>query len=282
MKLFIDSADLDEIKKADSYGIIDGVTTNPSLMKKAVDKRKKGGKSISLTQYIKQILRVARGTPVSLEVTGTDYATMVAEGKKLYTTFNPVAKNVYVKIPVNPCLEAACDSRFDGIRAIRTLSRAGIPINCTLVFTPEQALLAAKAGAKFISPFVGREDDYIRTVAHLDFEKTDYYPSKGFRKGKKVLSDNGVVSGVDLIAEIATLFKKQKVKAEILAASIRNARQFREVALAGADIATLPLKTIDVLLRHSKSVEGMKTFVKDVVPEYAMISGARRRKVKNS
>jgi transaldolase len=164
MKIFIDSADISEIKEAISYGIIDGVTTNPSLIKKAIDKKKKSKKDIDMNSYIKEIIKVSKGKPVSLEVVGTTYEEMIHEGQTLFKKFNKVAKNVYIKIPVNPCVEENCSKSSDGILAIKTLTKQGIPINCTLIFTPEQALLAAKAGAKFVSPFVGRVDDYIREM----------------------------------------------------------------------------------------------------------------------
>lgn len=272
MKIFIDSADIDEIKEVLSYGILEGVTTNPSLIKKAIEKRKK----INMESYIKEILIVCKGKPVSLEVIGTDYEEMVKEGRALFKKFNPVAKNVYIKIPVNPCLEEECDMDFDGIRAIKTLSRQKIPINCTLIFTPEQAFLAAKAGAKIVSPFTGREDDYIREINRIKFGKEDYFPEEGFQRGKKILEDNGIVSGVDLIIECIEILRQSRLKTEVLAASIRNTRQFREVAEIGADIATLPLKVIKKLVEHKKTVEGMKQFTKDVVPEYARVISSKR------
>ena len=163
VKLFIDSADIDEIREVLSYGILDGVTTNPSLIKKAVEKRK----NVNIESYIKEILKVCRGKSVSLEVVGTKYDEMINEGLTIYKKFNPVAKNVFVKIPVNPCVEEFCSFASDGIKAIKFLSKKEIPVNCTLIFTPEQALLAAKAGAKIVSPFTGREDDYIREMNRI-------------------------------------------------------------------------------------------------------------------
>ena len=272
MKIFIDSAKIDEIKEAYSWGIMDGITTNPSLMKKAVDAMGKKGKRISLESYIKKILRVAKGTPVSLEVTTTDYESMVKEGKTLFKKFNPVAKNVYIKIPVNPCMDDNCNASFDGIKAIITLSKAKIPINCTLIFTPEQALLAAKAGAKIVSPFAGREDDFIREKAHIEFEKTDYFA------GVKNSDDEGILSGTDLIKKCVEILKIKNMKAEVLAASIRNPRQLRDVARAGADIATMPFSVLKELIEHDKTIEGMKNFTKDVVPEYAEISRGSSKK----
>ena len=169
MKIFLDSADIAEIKKVLSYGILDGVTTNPSLIKKAAEKNKV--KNLEL--YIKQILKLCKGKPVSLEVIGNTHDDMLREAKLLFKKFNPVAKNVYVKIPVNPCMEEKCEKNSDGIKVISELTKLKIPVNCTLIFTPEQSLLAAKAGAKFVSPFVGREDDYIREVNRLKFNKQE-------------------------------------------------------------------------------------------------------------
>jgi len=269
MKIFLDSANIEEIKEV--LYLIDGVTTNPSLIKKAVERYKKKDKNLDLEKYIKQILKICKGKPVSLEVIGTTYKEMTEEGLILYKKFNPTAKNVYVKIPVNPCLKESCPVSSDGIKAIKFLSSKKIPVNCTLVFTPAQAMLAAKAGAKFISPFTGREDDYIRELNRIKFDKKDYYPKDGFKKGKKIIQDKGIVSGVDLIKKTKEIFIKQKTKSEILAASIRNKTQFREVALAGADIVTVPYKVIKQLLGHHKTVEGMKGFVRDIVPEYAKL-----------
>lgn len=268
MKIFIDSADIDEIKEVKEYGILDGVTTNPSLIKKAVDKLKKKGKKIDMESYIKDILKVCKGIPVSLEVVGNTYEDMIKEGETLYKKFNPTAKNVYIKIPVNPCMEKECTHDSEGIEAIKKLTSKGIPINCTLIFTPEQALLAAKAGAKFVSPFAGRIDDYIREMNRIKFQKGDYFPAEGYVKRKKVLNDKGIVSGTNLIEECVKIIKNSGTKTEVLAASIRNKRQFREAAEAGADIITVPFKVIKKLLRHYKSVEGMKKFTKDAVPEY--------------
>lgn len=267
MDIFIDSAELEEIKKVKDWGILDGVTTNPSLIKKAVLKRK----NIDMENYIKDILKTAKGKPVSLEVIGTDFESMVKEGENLFKKFNNVAKNVYIKIPVNPCMEEKCKKNSDGIKAIKKLSDKKIPINCTLIFTPEQALLAAKAGAKFVSPFMGREDDYIREINRIKFKKEDYFPKEGYRKGKKILEDNGIVSGVHLISEISKIFKKNKIKTKILAASIRSIKQFRESVIAGADIATLPFSVLESLFKHKKTREGMRDFTKDIVKEYERV-----------
>jgi len=270
MQLFLDSAKLEEIKEVKNIGILDGITTNPSLIKKAVDELKKTKKTINIEKYIKQILKICGTKPVSLEVIGTNYETMIKEANVLKKKFGSYG-NLFVKIPVDPCMETTCHNEADGIKAIKTLSKKGFKINCTLIFTPEQALLAAKAGAIIVSPFMGREDDYIRTFNHIKFEKEDYFPEKGFKKGNKLLNDNGIVSGVNLIEECVKILKSSKLKTKVLAASIRNTRQFREAADAGAHIATLPLSVIQKLLIHKKTKEGMKKFTKDIVPEYAKI-----------
>ena len=269
MKIFIDSSKLDEIQKVKDYGLLDGVTTNPSLIKEAIEEIKSRGGSLNIREYISEILTVSKGVPVSLEVIGTTYNDMVEEGTRLFEMFNPVAKNVYIKIPVNPSMEEKSGKDFDGIRAIKSLSDKRIPINSTLIFTPEQALLAAKAGAAFVSPFAGRVDDYIRSLNKIDFKKEDYFPFSGLEKNGKLLEDNGIVSGVDLVAQIREIFDNYGMtQVKVLAASIRNPRQVREVALAGADIATLPFNVIEGLLSHYKTREGMEKFTRDVVPEY--------------
>ena len=264
MKIFLDSADLDEIRQFYAWGLADGITTNPSLLRKAVEKRKK----VNMKQYLNEILTIARGTPVSLEVTTFTAREMVEEGKKLYRLFNPVAKNVYIKIPVNPAFKSEDKTNFDGIAAIRALSKAKIPVNCTLIFTPEQALLAAKAGAKIVSPFAGRIDDYLRTQHALKFGKSDYYPASGWIDKSKMWNDNGIISGIDLVRQIVQLFRNYGIKAEVLAASLRNPRQVREAALVGAQIATLPFDVVKDLLKHYKTYEGMQKFTEDVVEEY--------------
>jgi len=272
MKIFIDSARLDEIEQAFSYGIIDGVTTNPSLLKKAVDKLQESGEKITIEDYLKKILKIAKGTPVSLEVTEFKQDKMIEQGKKLYKMFNPVANNVNIKIPVNPSFPDEGGREFEGIQAVKTLSKLGIPVNCTLIFSPEQALLAAKAGAKYVSPFAGRIDDFIRSNNNISFKKTDYFLAEGLEKNSEILDDNGIVSGIDLIAQIVDIISIYDLKTEVIAASIRNSRQARESALAGADIATLPYGVIMQLLVHFKTLEGMEKFTDDIVPEYAELS----------
>jgi len=152
------------------------------------------------------------------------------------------------------------------LKGEKQLSKEKIPINCTLIFTPEQALLAAKAGASYVSPFAGRVDDYIRSNNKMKFDKSDYYPAEGIEKKNEVLHDNGIVSGVDLVAQCVEILKDYKT--EVLAASTRNPRQVRECALVGADIATLPFGVIHEMNKHFKSEEGMQQFTKDIVIEY--------------
>ena len=272
MKIFVDSAKLDEIEQAYNYGVLDGVTTNPSLLKKAVTDLEKSGKKITIEAYLKKILLQAKGTPVSLEVTEYTYDKMVKQAKKLYKLFNPVAKNVNIKIPINTSFPNEEGNDFEGLKTIKTLSKAGIPVNCTLIFTPEQALLAAKAGATYVSPFAGRIDDYIRLQNKLTFNKSDYFPSEGMVKNDKVLNDNGIVSGIDLVAQIVDIFHIYGFSTEVIAASLRNTRQVREAAIVGADIATVPFSVIKQLLTHFKTKEGMEKFTADVVPEYAELT----------
>ena len=271
MRIFVDSAELKEIRQAYEWGIADGVTTNPSLMKKAVQSRLNAGEEIDIPTYIRQILKTAEGTPVSLEVTEVSADGMIRQGKRLYEIFNPVADNVTIKIPVNPAFREEDSTHFDGFRAIRELASAGIPVNCTLIFTPEQAMLAAKAGAKFVSPFAGRIDDFIRSRNGIPFDKSDYYPMDGVEKDGEVLSDEGIVSGIDMVAQSVQILRYFGLEADVLAASLRNPRQVREAALAGADVATLPFDVIKDLLKHFKTYEGMEKFTADVVPEYADI-----------
>lgn len=268
MKIFIDSADLDEIRQGYEWGVCDGITTNPSLMKKAVEKRVAAGEKLNLKKYIAQILQIAKGTPVSLEVTETTAKDMLHEAKKLYTMFNNVAKNVVIKIPVNPAFGDSDTTHFDGLAVIRKLSKLGVPVNCTLVFTPEQAMLAAKAGAAFVSPFAGRIDDDLRKVHEEEFDKTDYYPMNGHEEGDEVWNDNGIVSGVDLVSQCVEILEHYGYKTKVLAASLRNTRQVRECALVGAHVATIPFGVIRDMLKHHKTYEGMKSFTKDIVPEY--------------
>lgn len=272
MKIFVDSAKLHEIQEAYSFGILDGVTTNPSLLKQAVIELEQKNQKLSLEDYIKQILLTAKDTPVSLEVTEYSYEQMVSQAKALYKRFNPIAHNVNIKIPINTSFPGQKGNDFEGLKAIKTLSKAKIPINCTLIFTPEQALLAAKAGATYVSPFAGRIDDYLRKQQEVGFKKTDYYPEEGIFNKDAIVNDNGIISGVDLVAQIVELFDIYAYNTLVIAASLRNTRQVREVALAGADIATIPFSVIKELLTHYKTKEGMQKFTDDVVPEYEQLT----------
>ncbi|MBD3262578.1 MAG: transaldolase [Candidatus Altiarchaeales archaeon] len=264
MKIFIDTADLDEIKKAYGWGVADGVTTNPSLLKKAVGKRE----GVDLKQYIKEVLSVAGNTPVSLEVTETNSEGMVREGLKLHQLFSEDG-NVNIKVPVNPSFEMESESDFEGLKTIKALADEGVPVNCTLVFTPEQALLAAKSGATYVSPFAGRIDDLLRCNAKLKYGKTDYYPAEGLVEDHVLLEDNGILSGIDLVQQCVELLTYYDLNTQVIAASLRNTRQVREAALVGAHIATVPPKVISAMLRHVKTCEGMQKFTEDVVEEYA-------------
>jgi transaldolase len=297
MKIFVDTAEIEEIKQAISWGVVDGVTTNPSLIKKAVDRR--GGK-VTMEEYIKGIVKIVPG-PVSLEVLGGTAEDMIAQGRLLQKKFSSHGE-VAVKIPVNPSMQEDDGLGFDGLKAIRQLSKGGIPINVTLIMTPEQALLAAKAGAAYASPFAGRIDDYIRVKLGMkrgaDFGKGDYFDydllkktrdrkidenisgfssvSQVYQSGEvRSLSesgqDNGVLSGVDLVAKILRIYRNYGFRTEVIAASIRNPRQAREMAELGAHIATLPFDVIRGMVKHYKTVEGMRNFTADVVPQYRNI-----------
>jgi len=210
MKFFIDTANLDEIKEAASIGILDGVTTNPTLLAK--EKGKGDFRTI-----LKKICEVVDG-PVSAEVVATEAERMVGEAEDLAK----LHKNIVVKIPM--CKE--------GLKAIKSLNSKGIRINCTLVFSPIQALLAAKAGASFVSPFVGRLDD----ASHV---------------------------GMDLVEDIVTIFEIYEVTTEIIVASVRNPLHVVEAATMGADIATIPFKVIEQLIKHPLTDVGIKRFLED-------------------
>ena len=270
MQLFIDTANLEEVRAAKAWGILDGVTTNPSLIKKEVERLKAAGQPTDLQAHINALLAAAgTGVPVSLEVTATDAKTMVEQGLSLHRRCNSVAGNVTVKIPVNTYEK----NGFEGIKAIKALEDASIPVNATLIFTPEQALLAARAGATYVSPFAGRIDDHIRDQASITYQKDDYFPAEGWAAeddegNEDTLDDNGIISGIDLLAKTAELFEKHDVDCNIIAASLRNPRQVREAALAGATIATVPFNVLRAMIMHEKTKEGMEQFTKDVVPAY--------------
>lgn len=209
MKFFIDTADLDEIKEANDLGILDGVTTNPSLCAKIGVADFEG--------HIAKICDLVDGD-VSAEVVSTEYDEIVSEARHLAD----IADNVVVKVPLIK----------DGIKAIKTLSNEGIRTNCTLCFSATQALLAAKAGATYISPFIGRLDD---------------------------ISDDGM----QLIEDIVTIYDNYGFETEVLAASIRHPMHVLESARLGADVATIPLKVIDQLLHHPKTDSGLERFLDD-------------------
>jgi transaldolase len=208
MKFFIDTANIQEIRKAASWGILDGVTTNPSLVAK---------EGRPFHDVLREICDVVPG-PVSAEVVGTTTEEIVREGRELAR----LAKNITVKIP---CIAA-------GIPAIKTLSGEGIAINTTLIFSASQALISAKAGTTFVSPFIGRLDD------------TSWV-------------------GMDLIRQIRTIFDNYQYPAQILAASIRHPVHVVEAALAGSDVATMPFSVIEALLKHPLTDVGLKRFLDD-------------------
>lgn len=292
MDIFVDTADLEEIKEAESWGILDGVTTNPSLIKKAAS-----GSDITLEKHIKEILRTVDG-PVSLEVCGSCFDDMIEEAKTIYDKFNSINDNVVIKIPVNTAMEKGKDD-FEGIRATKELSDQGIPVNSTLIMSPNQALMAAKAGATYVSPFLGRIDDYIRHKMGIergeDYPKGTFYPenladrirdkklNEGIsRKDKGEIiyedeetmknydwaHDKGITSGTDMVWSIRNILLNYNLDTKIIAASIRTARQVRICAEIGAEIATIPFDVINDMMVHYKTSEGMKSFTDDVIPEY--------------
>lgn len=293
MKIFIDTAKLSEIEEAVSWGIVDVVTTNPSLIKDAVEEEGRTGGKASLENYVKKICETAgEGRPVSLEVLSQDAVKMVEEAQILYRKFNPIARNVIIKIPINTCTGQGV-SEYEGLKAINELSGRGIPVNVTLVMTPEQALLAAKAGGAYVSPFAGRIDDYLRKNLGIDFEKDDYFDlglideiskimlseylknaasggipsfrSEKIRETIDVGNNKGITSGVDLVKKTVDIFKKYDMKTKVIASSMRNPQQVREVAEAGCDIATIPFDVIRDMLKHQKTEEGVKKFYADAI-----------------
>lgn len=260
MKIFIDTAKIDEIKRVSNF--IDGVTTNPSLIKEAVSELKM---KIEMEDFIKKICETAgKNKPVSLEVVSLTEKEMIEEAKLLFNKFNNIANNIVIKIPISTFNEKLQPSHYNGLNVIKELNNQSIPVNATLIMTPEQAILAAKLGARYTSPFVGRIDDFIRKSIGLKFEKSDYFPADGM----KDYHDNGIYSGVDLIEKIIKIYKNYKFKTEVIAASIRNSRQVREVALAGAHIVTIPFKTLEEMIKHPKTLEGVIKFSEDTIPEY--------------
>lgn len=212
MKFFIDTANLDQIREANDLGILDGVTTNPSLMAK---EGIKGTEAIM--KHYKDICDIVKA-PVSAEVLSTEFSAMVEEGKKLAA----IDPHIVVKIPMIK----------DGIKAIKWFTDNGIKTNCTLVFSAGQAILAAKAGATYVSPFIGRIDD-----SNWD--------------------------GVELIAQIAQIYSLQGFETQVLAASIRNAMHIVRCAEVGADVCTCPLSSILGLLKHPLTDLGLAQFLAD-------------------
>jgi len=208
MKIFIDTANLNEIREAASLGLLDGVTTNPSLVsKEGADFRK----------LLDEIVALVNG-PISAEVISTDYEGILKEGRELAKIHN----NIVVKVPLIR----------EGLKAVKTFSDEGIKTNVTLCFSPSQAVLAAKAGASFISPFVGRLDD---------------------------ISTNGM----ELIQQIVQIYRNYDYKTEVLVASIRHPLHFVEACLIGADVCTMPFNVIDKLFNHPLTDLGLEKFLSD-------------------
>lgn len=212
MKFFIDTANLEQIRQAQNMGILDGVTTNPSLMAKEGIKGKE-----QIMQRYKDICNIVDG-PVSAEVFATDYDGMIKEGEELAA----IDPKITVKLP---CTK-------DGIRAVKYFKSKNIATNCTLVFSVGQALLAAKAGATFVSPFVGRLDDICE-------------------------------DGISLVGDIVKVFRTYGLKTQVLAASIRHTNHILKCLQVGADVATCPLKAIEGLLNHPLTDKGLDIFIKD-------------------
>lgn len=208
MKIFIDTANLEHIREVNSWGILDGVTTNPSLIAR---------EGCDFKDRVNQICAVVDG-PISAEAVSMDSEGMVKEAREL----SKIHKNVIVKIPMTA----------EGLKAVKVLSAEGIRTNVTLVFSPNQALLAAKAGATYVSPFIGRLDD----ISH---------------------------TGMDLLRDIVEIFDTYGFEAQVIAASIRHPVHVTEAALAGAHVATVPYDVLKKMLRHNLTDEGIQKFLKD-------------------
>lgn len=209
MKFFIDTANLDEIKEANELGLIDGVTTNPSLVAREGD--------VDFKEHLKKICDIVKGD-ISAEVTALDTDGMLKEGRDLAK----VADNVVIKVPLT----------LDGLKACRTFRAEGTKVNVTLCFSEAQALLAAKAGASYISPFIGRLDDI-------------------------------ATDGMQLIRNILQIYDNYGFATEVLAASIRHPMHIVDCALAGADVATIPFKVIQQLVKHPLTDKGLEGFLSD-------------------
>ncbi len=248
MDIFMDTADIAEIREACTWGIVDGLTTNPSLIRRAVEARKKD--RINMADYIEEICQLVDG-PVSLEVISLSADAMVEEAIKLHRRFFPVHENVVIKIPVNTNDADGPSSGFEGLKAIRELSGRGIDVNATLIMTAEQALLCAKAGARYVSPFMGRVDDYRLTLANA--------------------SPDAPEAGCTLVKSIASIFRNYASSCSIIAASIRNVAHVRCAEMAGAHIATIPFAVLKQMTAHPKTSEGIRRFADDVVPEYSQL-----------
>lgn len=208
MKLYLDTASIGSIRRFNQMGVVDGVTTNPTLISKEPGE---------FEEIVAEICKEVKG-PVSVEVVATDYETMVEEAKQ----FSKFASNVVVKIPIIP----------EGLRAVRTVTRLGIPVNVTLVFSANQGLLAAKAGATYVSPFIGRLDDI----------------------GQR---------GMDVVEDLVKIFANYKMKAEVLVGSIRHPLHVIEAARAGANIATMPPEVMEKMIQHPLTDIGLKRFLDD-------------------
>jgi len=208
MKIFIDTANLQQIKEVNSWGILDGVTTNPTLVAK---------EGCDFKSRIEDICKVVDG-PISAEAISMDADGMVKEARELAK----IHKNIIVKIPMTD----------EGLKAVKVLSKENVKTNVTLVFSPNQALLAAKAGATYVSPFVGRLDD----ISH---------------------------NGMELVKDIVTIYKNYGYKTQVIAASIRHPVHVTEAALAGAHVATVPYDVLKKMLKHNLTDEGIAKFLKD-------------------
>jgi len=208
MKFFLDTANLAEIKEAAAWGILDGVTTNPSLVSK---------ENMKFEDLIREICRVVPG-PVSVECVSTRAEDMVQEARALAR----LAENVVIKIPIS----------IEGVKATKVLAGEGVKVNTTLIFSPSQALLAAKAGTRFVSPFIGRLDD----ISH---------------------------HGMELIDQIMTIYDNYGFDTEVIVASIRHPRHVVEAALIGAHIATIPFSVLEKLVEHPLTDIGLEKFLKD-------------------
>ena len=208
MKFFIDTANLDQIKEAASWGVLDGVTTNPSLLAR---------EKVEPYKRIKEICAVVPG-PVSAEIVSTEHGQMVAEAQKVAK----IADNIVIKVPLT----------VDGVKTMVKLTELNIKTNATLVFSANQALLAAKAGASFVSPFIGRLDD----ASHV---------------------------GMDLVREIVAIYDNYDFDTEVLVASIRNPLHIVDAAVTGADVVTVPFSVIQLMVKHPLTDIGLKKFLSD-------------------